>query len=164
MPTEEVLLANESYGVDEYGPLVRLHVKGACLPMSWDTALRIAAKLRVATRNALEYRRMPRVLGEVDPEDRRTQITIRDLDFLQEGDYQVRAHRQDVLLIVRGATLTMTPEVSRNISLWLVNSGQSVKGKYGNGLSLQYHVANLTDANATELEDEKRRDGTSAFK
>jgi hypothetical protein len=159
------ILKPTAYGVFEEGVFVKLQVGNSVLPMNWDTALRIAAKLRVYLRDAQEYVGKARTLDEPDAE--RSSATarkvVRESAMIVEQGYKVYADGPDVILDVKGSCLTMTPVEARNIALWLLQSGTRVKDRFFPDMAIRINVANLTDKTATDRERDLRRDGTATF-
>lgn len=160
------LLTASSYGVDEKDSVVQLHIGKATLPMTWDVAMRMAARMRVAVRGAQEFIGKSRELETPQHEQQasgRRVTAVHQMDILAEGEYKVYTDGPDVVLEAGGGVLRMEPEVGRNISIWLATSGTKVKEKYAPDLELRFHVAQLTDANLTEMARQGRQDGTAAF-
>lgn len=159
-----MLLKPTGYGVTEEGSLVKLQIGNSVLPMTWDVALRMGARLRVAVRAAQEYIGQSRELGEVTDESviQHLRKVVRESYILAEGQYRVFDNGPDVVLRVGNACLTMAPDVGRNISTWLTNSARNVQAVYASDMVLNFHVAQLTDANVEDRKRELRRDATVA--
>jgi len=128
------LLKPNGYGVSEDGPLV-------------------------------EYRKQDRNLRPANEENDHKALAkvIREATILAEGNYRVFSDQSDVVLEVGNVKLTMVPEVARNISVWLVASGQKVKSQYAKDMELRFEVAQLTDGTAEDKKAQSRRDATSIF-
>lgn len=151
-------------GVSAEDKLVKLQVGNSVLPMPWHVALRMAARLRVATRGAQEYRGQSRELANVGEGVSASRRAIRENDALEEGGYKVYSAGPDVIVkIGDNATLSMTPEISREVARMLYEVGEAVHRKYFPDLGLTFNVAQLTDGVAVDLEKQRRRSATSAF-
>jgi len=159
------LLKPNGYGVSEDGPLVKLQIGNSVLPMTWDVAYRLGARMRVAVRGAQEYRKQDRNLRPANEENDPKALAkvIREATVLAEGNYRVFSDQSDVVFEVGNVKLTMVPEVARNISVWLVASGQKVKMQYAKDMELRFEVAQLTDGTAEDKKAQSRRDATSIF-
>lgn len=168
MAPNKTLVQPSRYAVYEDGPLVKLQVGNNTLPMTWDVALRIAAKIRVYQRDAQEYIGMARTLAASDDDPTKSlpkSQAVREAPVLVEGMYKVLADGPDTVLKVgTNATLTMTPEVARNISAWLQESGKRIQEQWFPDMTLRISVANLTDKTEQDRQKEKRRDGTATFR
>lgn len=160
------MLAPQAYGVTEDGPTVKLQVGNAVLPMTWDVAIRMAARLRVATRDAREYIGASRTLDApaLDlAEAARRRQAVHEARTLHEGAYSVRAEGPDVVLQVGNAALRMAPGPALNVSRWLNASGRRVHDAYAPDVVLRFHVARLTDGNAEDMKRQARRDATARY-
>ncbi len=158
------ILASEGYGVTEDGPVIKLQVGNSAMPMTWDVAIRMGARLRVAVRNAREYIGRSRVLEQNEHEVQTVKRkAIRESRIIGEGEYSVYDDGPDAVIQVGSAKLTMTPDVGQNISEWLTASGKRVQAIYAPDMRLQFHVAQLKDGNAEDMKHMRRRDGTAAF-
>lgn len=160
------MIIHQTYGVDSEGPEVRLHVGNAHLPMTWDVAIRLAARLRVAIRDAQEYQGASRALAEPNPGDMsvgKRVVNVHKADYGEAMHHKVGTIGPHVVIWLKNGKLEMPPEIARNISQWLNQEGRKVQGEFAPRLSMSFHVAKLTDGNAKELEVERRRDGTATF-
>lgn len=157
-----------TYGVYDDGPLVKFQVGNSVQPMTWDVALRAAAKIRVHLRDAREFIGQERFLGNPDrdiPADRiRVDTTVaREHPVLIEGDYRIFADGPEVVWQIRDERLGMAPDDGRNISSWLFVSGTKVQAAYFPDMELRVFVAHLTDGVAAERMRQARRDSTAVF-
>ena len=161
----DVLLAPGSYCVFEDGPLVKLQVGNSVLPFTWDAAIRISSRLCVYQRDAQEYIGMARTLAEPDPEQikRIKRTVMREAPVVMEGGYEVYVDGPDTVLEVKNGKLVMEPPMARNVSDWLRASGDRVHEQYFPDMTLQFHVANLSDGNAQEMAAQSRRDATAHY-
>lgn len=165
MPPNKIFTSG-SYEVYEEGRIAVLRVGNSGLRFTWDTAIRISAKLRVHSRDAQEYMGMSRQLLTPDPERSiaaRRKKVMHQTPVIMEGDYQVFTNGPDTILKVGNGELAMEPEMARNISDWLAASGERIRVKYFSDMHLKVVVANLTDATEQEHIRQQRRDTTAAF-
>lgn len=156
-----------TYGVFDDGPLVKFQVGNSVQPMTWDVALRAAAKIRVYLRDAREYVGQERILGDPHPDPERAKVNltvIREHPVLIEGDYSIYPEGPHVIWKIRERRCAMPPDDGRNISKWLVTSGLKVQQKYFPDMAIRITVANLTDGVAAERMRQARRDSTAAYR
>jgi len=144
---------------------VKLQIGNSVLPMPWDVAIRMGTRIRVYQRDAQEYIGMARTLTDPDHESGATgpRKAVREAGVILEGDYEVFADGPDTVMKVNNAELTMTPEVARNISTWLIDTGKEVRDTYFGDMRMQLTVANLTDGVEQRRVAQSRRDATAAF-
>ncbi len=157
-----------TYGVYDDGPLVKFQIGNSVQPMTWDVALRAAAKIRVHLRDAREFIGQERFLGnpnrEVEPDRVRVDTTVaREHPILIEGQYRIYADGPEVIWKIRDERLGMAPDDGRNISSWLFVSGTKVQAEYFPDMTLRVFVAHLTDGVAAERMAQARRDSTARF-
>lgn len=154
------------YGVDEDGPMVQMHLDNSVLPMSWDVAMRMGARLRVEVRNALEYVSEDRMLDvTANGNEGSIRDAIRVHDQIFEHQYKVETEGPLVVLLVNNnVRLRMPVETAANLSVWLCTSGEKVRAIYAPDMLLRFSVAQLRDGNVHDLIVERRRDATAAFK
>ena len=164
-PSSRPILTPGGYSVFEEGTLVKLQMGNSVLPFTWDAAIRISSRIRVYQRDAQEYMGMARTLDEADPDkiERTKKHVVREAPVVMEGDYKVYADGPDTVLEVGNGKLTMTPEVARNISTWLRDSGGRIQEKYFPDMTLKFSVANLTDKTEHDRIMQGRRDATAVF-
>lgn len=156
-----------TYGVYDDGPLVKFQVGNSVQPMTWDVALRAAAKIRVYLRDAREYIGQGRLLGDPDPDPGKARVdlsVIREHPVLIEGDYSVYHEGPSVVWKIRDERLGMPPDDARNISSWLALSGVKVNENYFPDMTLRVYCANLTDGVAAERMRQARRDSTATYR
>ena len=159
-------LKQQTYGVFADGARIMLQAGNSALPMPWDIAIHIGAKLRVYLRDAQEYMGQSRQLTEPDAEKTFTdtlRTVTRESKMLVRGDYEVYAEGPDVVLEAWGGKLTMTPKVARDISGWLTDAGWKIRDLYYPDMLYRPAIANLTDLVAHERQVQTRRDATSTF-
>ena len=131
--------------------------------MTWDVARRMGARIRVALLDAHEYIGMARALSKASPlGETKTRKAVRAADLVQERGYSVYSDGPDTILEVGNFKLRMSPEVARDISAWLCETGYNVQLEYAPDMIFTFHVAHLSDAGAKELEQQGRRDATVA--
>ena len=158
------LLKPSTYGVYSEGPIVKLQVGNSILPMTWDVAVRMGARVRVHLRSAKNYRGASRELPQLsEAGGGNLRRAIREVSVIGERQYKVFAEGPDVIIEVGNSRLTMTPEVARNVSLWLTKEGWKVRDEYHPDLELRFSIAHLTDAVAEAKLKQSRRDPTAAL-
>ena len=158
------LLKITGYGVTREGRRAVLQVGNSALPMTWDVAIRMGARIRVATRNAQEYIGMSRIVKAGEGEaPKRMRAVIREHDTLLEGEYEVYSEGPDIIVEVGNAKLTMGIDVSMNISSWLTNTGREINDLFFPDMHMKFHVAQLTDATVEEVKKQSRRDATGVY-
>jgi hypothetical protein len=161
------LLKPGIYGVDHDDRLVSLYASGTKLPMTWDTAIRMAAHIRVAMRRAQDYESLDRELrhGEADPAlSTHYKGDNQELPILIGQGFEVDNVGPLVVIEFAGYVnghIRMPTEIADNVWQWLATSGIALKGIVAPEARLQISVADLTLEH--ENQDQARRTATSAF-
>ena len=84
--------------------------------------------------------------------------------ILKQTSYGTRVEGVNVVLTVGDKALTMDYETALKLSTFLRHCGRLAKRAAGDSSRKWTVVADLTDANADEMEAQISRDGTAVFK